>query len=174
MPDTPSRKRSRQKRADWDGAWKEAIQQLFAPFLELLFPAVHALIDWNQPPVFLEQELRQVTRRADRRKRAVDKLVRVHLLDGRQTTLLIHIEFQNQVEEDLPQRLYKYNIRIYSLLEENVITLAVLGDADPNWRPTGFGYEMAGFETRMIFPTVKLLDYEAQWPLLEASDNPLP
>lgn len=140
--------------------------------MELLFPDVYALIDWNQEPVFLEQELRQVTRRAKRGKGAVDKLARVRLLDGRQTTLLIHVEFQNQVDLDLPARLYTYNIRIYSLLQEPVIALAVLGDNDLSWRPGEFGYSIAAFETRMRFPIAKLLDYETHWNVLEQSANP--
>ena len=52
MPKRPVDARTtRPERADWDGAWKEAIQQLFPAFLELLFPAVYALIDWTQQPV---------------------------------------------------------------------------------------------------------------------------
>ena len=172
MPQAPSTHKSRSKRIDWDGAWKEAIQQLFQPFLELLFPRVAALIDWAQEPVFLEQELRQVTRRARRGKGAVDKLVRVRLRDGRQVSLLIHVEFQNQFDPDLSERLYAYNVGIYSLLREKVITLAVLGDGDPQWRPTEFGYADAEFEARMRFPVAKLLDYEASWATLEQSANP--
>jgi hypothetical protein len=172
MPDVPSPKRSRRKRTDWDGAWKEALQQLFPAFLELLFPALYAAIDWTQEPVFLEQELRQVTRRAKRGKGAVDKLARVRLLDGRQATLLVHVEFQNQVDSDLPTRLYNYNIGIYSLLQERVITLAVLGDNDPQWRPAEFGYALVGFDVRMRFPLAKLLDYQAYWSVLESNDNP--
>jgi hypothetical protein len=47
--------------------------------------------------VFLEQELRQVMRRTKRQKRAVDKLARVWLVDGIETVLLIHVEFQHQL-----------------------------------------------------------------------------
>ena len=94
MPTGPhATKPARKKRIDWDGAWKEAIQQLLPAFLELLFPDVYALIDWTQEPVFLEQELRQVTRRAKRRKGAVDKLVRVRLRDG-QRRLQRHAELR--------------------------------------------------------------------------------
>lgn len=107
-----------------------------------------------------------------RGKGAVDKLVRVRLRDGRQANLLIHIEFQNQVDPDILDRLYTYNTRIYSLLREPVISLAVLGDDDPRWRPAEFGYSYARYETRMRFPIAKLLDYEAQWSTLEASVNP--
>jgi len=116
MPGKSAAKKASTRRADWDGAWKEALQQLLPDFLRLLFPAVHALIDGTEPPVFLEQELRQATRRARRRMRSVDKLVRVRLLGGGQATLLVHVEFQNEVDTDLVARLYLYNIRIYSLL----------------------------------------------------------
>jgi len=107
-----------------------------------------------------------------RRKRAVDKLVRVYLLGGRRATLLIHVEFQNEVDTDLVARLYLYNTKIYSLLGEPVITLAVLGDKEPAWRPTEFDYALGGFETRMRFPVAKLLDYAGEWAALEESDNP--
>ena len=139
---TSAAKRPLQKRIDWDGAWKEAIQQFFPAFLALLFPEEHRLIDWMHEPVFLEQELRHVTRRAKRGKGAVDKLVRVWMLDGSESTLLVHMEFQHQVDPDLPKRLYTYNTRIYSLLQEQVMTVVVLGDADLNWRPAEFGYRL--------------------------------
>ncbi len=96
----------------------------------------------------------------------------VQLRDGRQVSLLIHVEFQNQFDPDLSERLYAYNIGIYSLLRQKVITLAVLGDGDPQWRPAEFGYADADFETRLRFPVVKLLDYEANWQMLEQSTNP--
>jgi len=162
----------RSKNIDWDGAWKEAIQQLFPAFVDLLFPEEHALIDWTIQPVFLEQELRHVTRRAKRGKRAVDKLARVQLLNGNETTLLVHMEFQHQVDSDLPARLYTYNTRIYSLLQEPVLTLVVLGDDDPRWRPAEFGYTIGRFVTKMVFPVTKLLDYEPQWLMLEQSSSP--
>ncbi len=130
------------------------------------------LIDWSQEPVFLEQELRQATRRAKLKKTAVDKLVRVRLIKGGMTTLLVHVEFQNQKEPDLPLRLYTYNTSIFSLLQQPLITVAVLGDRNPNWRPPGYGYGIGDFETRMQFPIVKLLDYEDQWEMLESSTNP--
>ncbi len=169
---TAGRNPRRRRRSDWDGAWKEALQQFFRPFLDLLFPDIHALVDWTHEPVFLEQELRQVIRRTKRQKRAVDKLARVWLMDGNQTVLLIHVEFQHQVEHDLPARLYNYNTRIYALLQEHVMTAAVLGDNDPRWRPSEFRFEIGGFESRTTFPIAKLLDYEPQWEMLEQSSNP--
>ena len=45
---------------DYDSPWKEAIERYFPDFMHFYFPAAHARIDWNQPYLFLDQELRSV------------------------------------------------------------------------------------------------------------------
>lgn len=67
-----SKAKKKHRRNDWDNAWKEIIQQLLPAFLEFLFPRIYVLIDWSQEPVFLEQELRQATRRAKLKKMVLD------------------------------------------------------------------------------------------------------
>jgi hypothetical protein len=37
--------------SDFDGAWKAALTQYFAPFLALFFPVAHAAINWSRPVV---------------------------------------------------------------------------------------------------------------------------
>jgi hypothetical protein len=44
------------KRTDYDGAWKEALDRYFEPFLRLCFPAVHAGIDWSRAVTPMDQE----------------------------------------------------------------------------------------------------------------------
>ena len=34
--------------ADHDSPWKDALEYYFEEFLQLLFPAIHAQIDWSQ------------------------------------------------------------------------------------------------------------------------------
>jgi hypothetical protein len=34
--------------ADYDSPWKEALDLYFEPFLALLFPTIHAQIDWSR------------------------------------------------------------------------------------------------------------------------------
>jgi hypothetical protein len=48
----------------------------------------------------------------------------------------------------------------------------VLGDERATWRPDSFGYGLWGCELHFRFSMVKLLDYRAQWNMLEASHNP--
>ena len=51
------------------------------------------------------------------------------------------------------------------------MSLAVLGDDNPRWRPDNFGYRRWGFEARVQFPIVKLLDYAERRQQLEESPN---
>jgi hypothetical protein len=85
---------------------------------------------------------------------------------------LIHVEVQAQREGDFPKRMHVYNYRIFDRYDKEVISLAILADDDPNWRPTRFGYGRWGFRTGTEFPVVKLLDYAPQWQALEADPNP--
>ncbi len=49
---------------DFDGAWKEALEQFFPAFIEFFWPQAYAAIDWAKPYAFLDRELRQITRDA--------------------------------------------------------------------------------------------------------------
>ena len=51
--------------ADYDSPWKEALDVYFEPFLALLFPAVHAQIDWPRGIESLDKEFQQVVREAE-------------------------------------------------------------------------------------------------------------
>ncbi|TSH93097.1 hypothetical protein FOZ76_14460, partial [Verticiella sediminum] len=46
--------------ADHDGRWKDALEAYLQPCLALFWPAVHALVDWSVPVVFLDKELQRL------------------------------------------------------------------------------------------------------------------
>jgi hypothetical protein len=155
---------------DYDSPWKEALDAYFEAFLELLFPQVHAQIDWSRGYEPLDKEFQQVVREAELGRRYVDKLVQVWTKDGAERWVLIHVEVQTAREADFPQRMYVYNYRIFDRYNRQVASLAVL--ADPAWRPTEFGYALFRCEVGIRFPAVKLLDFAEQEAALEASANP--
>ena len=157
---------------DQDSPWKEILEQYFPEFLAFFFPEVHAGIDWTIPHVFLDKELQQVVRDAETGARRVDKLARVQLKDGQEARILIHIEIQGQRETAFPKRMFVYNYRIFDRHDVPVVSLAVLTDDQPGWRPNHFGYELFGCRVSLDFPIVKLLDYQAQGDDLENSSNP--
>ena len=97
---------------DYDGAWKEALDEYLEPFLRLCFPIVHAGIDWQQGAIPLDQELQEVVRDAEAGKRRVDKLFRVYRRNGTEEWLLVHLEVQSQPDWNLPERMYRYHHRL--------------------------------------------------------------
>jgi len=105
-------------------------------------------------------------------RRLADKLVKVWCNDGRETWLLVHIEVQGKVDPEFAQRMYTYHYRIFDRYAREVVSLAVLGDTTPSWRPTQFAYAHWGCELSLKFPVVKLLDYRQSWAILEDSRNP--
>lgn len=62
--------------------------------------------------------------------------------------------------------------RIFDRYNRQVVSLAVLTDDRPNWRPERFAYDLWGCGLDFHFPAVKLLDFAGQEAALEASDNP--
>jgi hypothetical protein len=158
--------------SDYDSPWKEALDRYFRPFLALFFPPVHADIDWSRPYELLDKELQGVTRDAELGRRYADMLVKVWLRDGSESWLLIHVEIQGRYEADFAKRIYVYNHRVFDKYDREVVSLVVLADDDPRWRPRGFHTARWGCKVGIDFEPVKLLDYAGREAELEASDNP--
>lgn len=159
-------------RADYDGAWKEGVEQYFEAFLAFFFPAIQAEIDWTRGYDFLDQELQQLMRESEVGKQFVDKLIKVWLNDGKETWLLVHLEIQSQVDTSFTKRMFSYHYRIFDRYDREVVSLAILGDNQANWRPQEYSYGRWGCRLSLQFPIVKLLDYESRWLELEQSDSP--
>ncbi|GAB4178226.1 MAG: hypothetical protein Fur005_40420 [Roseiflexaceae bacterium] len=156
-------------RDDYDGPWKAVLEEHLPGFFELCFPALFAAIDWAHPVVYLDQELQQIAPEEPRGRQHVDKLVRVRLMDGSETWILIHIEIQSQYDSSFAERMYCYNARIFDRYRQEVISLAVLGDDRPHWKPTSFGYARFGCEVRLQFLIIKLLEFDRQ--MLDNTDT---
>ncbi len=136
------------------GAWKYALEQFFAPFLALFFPKAHAAIDWNQPITFRDTELQQIAPEDQAGKQRADKLVQVQRRDGQAAWVLVHVEIQSQRDGDFAKRMFRYHARLFDRDRIPVVSLAVLGDDDPNWYPDHFGYDLWDCELLLRFPTV--------------------
>jgi len=96
-------------RQDHDSPWKEALTNRFPEFLALLFPALHAEVDWERGIEFLDNELQQLVQDAELGRRHADKLVKVWACDGTEAWLLIHVEVQGEAERDFAERMYVYH-----------------------------------------------------------------
>jgi len=162
------------QKPDYDSPWKDIIEIYFPQFLEFFFPKVYDEIDWSlpQPYEFLNQELQQLEADAKIGKRLADKVVKVWLKNGEQIWIIIHLEVQGKYEKIFPNRMWTYHYRLYDRHQQKVVSLAILADDNPHWRPNKFTYEMAGCQVSLEFPIVKLLDFADRWEYLEQSTNP--
>ena len=145
-------------KSDYDGAWKDLLHRRLPEILTCYFPAISAAIDWSQPPDFRDQELRELLIEAPEGSSRVDVLIRVAMCDGGSQTLYLHLEVQSSKEDDFSRRVFHCFHGIRRACGEDVISLAILADLDPDWRPAEYRYERLGCEVMFRFPCCKLLD----------------
>ena len=157
---------------DFDSPWKEALEQALPDFLALFFPEACAGIDWSRGYRFRDTELQQVVRDAELGRRYSDKLAEVHTLDGAETWVLVHIEIQGQPDPGFAERMYVYHYRLFDRYRRDVVSLAVLTDAQGGFRPAGYTRARWGCSLRFRYPMVKLLDWRDRTGALEADRNP--
>lgn len=148
------------KRADYDSPWKTIIERHFEECLAFYFPDLHAAIDWSVEPIFLDQELQQITGDSEVGKRRVDRLVDVRLKTGENVWLLIHIEVQRQPEDNFAERMFIYHYRIFERFHRAPVSLAILTDRKKEWHPTQYTHGAFGCKLQLDFPAVKLLNYD--------------
>lgn len=162
-------------RQDYDSAWKAALEKYFKEFLELLFPAVHAAVDWTKGHEFLDGELEKITVDAKTGRRYTDKLVKVYYQDGSEEWLLIHVVIQSlpEAKNVFAKRMFTYWSRLIDRYQVDVVSLAVLADTNQNYRPSSFHFSRSGTENTFSYPMVKLTDFESAdaWASLEANNN---
>ncbi len=106
-------------------------------------------------------------------KQIVDKLYKVQTKNHQACIVLVHIEVQGNQESSFSRRLFEYCYKIYDRHQLPLITLVVLSDDHPKWRPKPFKMEI--FEQCTLqhnFLSAKLLDWKGKEATLLDSTNP--
>jgi hypothetical protein len=178
-PETIKKKKA--NKSKYDSAWKKVIEKLFQNFLEFFFPDIYQAIDFTKEIHFLDKELQEIVPGSNMGDRTADVLVKAHLKNGSTTyiCIIIHIEVQSQAKPGFMERMFIYFYRGYDKkVEKNIpmISVAILADDEPNYRPAEYYFSLFGFEMRMKIPVVKILDYKLKKELrekLESTTNPM-
>ncbi len=162
-------------RDTFDGPWKEVLDQYINPFLAFFLPDLHAAIDWERGIEMLDKEFQQLLppEETEEGERRVDKLVKAWR-GADPFFILIHVEVQSQYRRAYERTVAHYHILIRGAYPDvSVFTMVVYGDDQVHWRPDHFEDTIGGCRLRLDFPTIKLLDYQADLAILETSANPL-
>lgn len=147
-------------RADYDSPWKEFLTVFFREFIELVLPELHEIIDWSQPPEFLDNELRRITPRSETGRLYTDRLVKVRLKSGDPQAILVHLEAQSQFVSDMEQRVFTYHARAWIEVRLPIVNIVIYADKNPNWSPNRYLYELPGTRLDLQFHAVKLLNLD--------------
>jgi len=157
---------------DYDSPWKDVLVIYFPEFIQFYFPKAYADIDWSKGYEFLDKELQQITKKAAKGRRYVDKLVKVWLKNGKEKWALIHTDIQGQKDNDFSQRMYTYNYRLFDRYNRHAASFAILGDTNKDWMPKSFEQELWDCRVKFDFPVIKLAEMVKNWEALEKSNNP--
>jgi hypothetical protein len=156
---------------EFDPPWKLALEWKLDEAIALCFPEVHERIDWTQSWEDLQTELQKLAPEHSEGKHTVDKLFKVHLKTGEARLLHVHIEIQAQPDRDFALRMWVYHYRLYDRYGAEVLSLAILADDDPDWRPRAYHHEFAGCVQHFEFPVFKVLDCAEPEGIFERTGN---
>lgn len=155
-----------------DVIWKEVLEVFLEEVMAFVFPRVYSLIDWSKKWDFLDKELQAISYKDTQKTRFLDKLIRVHLKEGQEAWLLIHIEIQGHVDVNFAKRMFVYHYRIFDKFGFHPMSCAILIDSSIAWRPSIYEHHRFDNKLTFEFPIFKLLEWESQRDVLENSKSP--
>jgi hypothetical protein len=157
---------------DYDGFWKDLLEQFLPELLALVAPDLLAILDLDSPVEALEQELHELFPEDRSGDHFVDKLLLVRGRDGTPKCLLLHVDQQEAPEPDFTRRMFRYRYRIFDKRDLPFFALALLGEVSQSDGHDTFEQKLLDCELRYKYRVVNLRSFETRLPELEASDNP--
>ena len=158
---------------DQDYAWKTFISKHFFNFMKATQSELYAAVDKTVPPEFLEQEFHNSLRgkyKFKGKEKRLDKLAKLRLLSGEDHYVYCHSEIQDQLEDDLPKRVYMYRNFISLRFNTDAITSIVFFTGKiPSEKHKVLNLETFG--TKLNFRYNSYVIAEQDSAVLEQSDN---
>ena len=179
-----------------DSPWKEVCEKKLPLVFNLLYPRVHRELDWSHDYDALDQELRKFTPASKSGGRIADRLIKASAI-GSGDPRYFHLEVQGKKERGFRRRIHISNLRAEERFNAHVVSMVVLTDENPRWRPCRYVSGQFPVETEpgqkqeslpanqqrrrqhyldertLRFLTVKLIDYRGREAKLEAMENPM-
>ncbi len=157
---------------DHDQIFKNLIEAFFREFMQLFFASIAEQIDFSSVE-FLRKEYFTDVQLGKRR--AMDLVVKVQLLNGQERFILIHVEFESKRPGRMfARRMFKYMCQLFLRYDIEILPVVVFSDESVWQKPIAniFKLEVAGRSiVRFEYQSVKLkaLNYRDYL----GSENPL-
>ncbi len=143
----------------------------FPESIHRCFPSLAIQVDRSRAARFLDKELRAVLGKSPRPRRFVDLLAEVPLKAGEPDPVLIHLEVQGNEDPGFASRMLFYHAALLQRFQRPVMSLAILSNPNPSWRPSMLTSGVDGMGNRFEFPICKLSEFtDAE---LESDPNPV-
>jgi hypothetical protein len=110
---------------DFDGTWKDIIEQFLPNFIAFFLPKLHELIDYSVPPTYLDKELQHILESKGYKKKTTDKLIKMQLKNGESKWILLHIEVQSYFEKLFGRRMFIIFSWLFSKYNESLVALVI-------------------------------------------------
>ena len=166
---TQIKEKAKGKYHNFDGHWKEMIQEFIQEFIEYFLPELYPNVDFNYAPEFLDTELQNILESIGTHKRVLDKLVKVRLKNGQYKWLLIHIEVQSYFEKLFAERMFLMYAMIFAKFRQKILGIAIYTNKK---LPKQFDrYEDKGFGSEAFYKFVAYKVIEQKEEDLLKSDN---
>jgi hypothetical protein len=160
-----------QGRIDWDGTWKALVERLFFHVLRRAIPDLYRDADLSRAPEFVDKELHKLSKLVGGASRSTDLLVKIHLADGSEGWVLLHVEIQGSGDDRaLPFRMHLYSALIFARYGVEPVALAIMTD-EPAGKSGGY-YRARRYGTERFYRFNRLVVRALPPDELLASDNP--
>jgi len=143
-----------------DGLWKKVIGELFEDFLLFFAPELYSEVDLSKAPDILQQELFQEIANRKKGTNYADQIVKVHLRDGEEKWILVHIEVEGSLDADFSERMFRYFYRIYDKYERKIVAFAVKTSPGGSEKSPAFNYSYFGTTLDYAYNTYHVSDYD--------------
>ncbi len=159
---------------DQDSAWKNFISTDIFDCLAVVHPILYAAVDKTVEPVFLEQEMINSMRGKYKiigKEKKTDKLVRLRLLNGEDFYVYVHLEVQDELKDDFPERIYIYRSLIsLRYLTQKITTIVIFTGKSPSEKHKVFREEC--FNSTLLYSYTSYVIADQDEAALEKMNNP--
>jgi hypothetical protein len=150
-----------------DQLFKELIHNFFEEFLEVFFPEVHELVDFQSIKPLSEEVFTDVN---DGEVRRLDIVIETKIKEH-DTFVIIHVEPQSSKQTNFHERMYLYFSLLYNKYRKPILPIAVYTYED-NWNQKEFKMSFPFFDV-LTFNFLTLHLKNMNWRKYINSGNPV-